>query len=168
MVNAFTAAVARMRTAGWTVEPAGPRPIPEPLSHAPAAQVTWASSFSRLSSPDDATWFLSLEDYAGSSTDAFVWNAFELLSREAAASDEEQSGIAEFWSRHRPILLSVRDRYSYLAIRDDGVIVHGEEPEFDQTIKVAGDLDTLLRTVAAPPEPGVGLIETLLFGPGPA
>ncbi|WP_236721716.1 hypothetical protein [Prescottella equi] len=44
------------------------------------------------------------------------------------------------------------------------MIVHGAEPEFEDATEVAPDLATLLRTIADPPTPGIGLVETLLFG----
>lgn len=103
------------------------------------------SSFSQLSSPDENCWFLSIDDYSALAQDAFAWNEFEILSLDASSSDDERAMITTFWSRHVPILLSVRDGYSYLAVRDDGVIIHGEEPEFEQTTLVAASLDELLR-----------------------
>ncbi|MDH6283778.1 hypothetical protein M2280_005029 [Prescottella agglutinans] len=134
------------------------------LASAPSGLVAWVSSFSRLSSPDDAVWFLSLADYTGSSTDAFAWNEFETMSRDATPGAADEAAVAEFWSRHCPILLSVRDDYSYLAARVDGTIVRGEEPEFENTTEVAVDLDSLLVTIATRSGPGVALIEGLLFG----
>ncbi|ORL12636.1 hypothetical protein [Prescottella equi] len=161
----FVGAIARLRSAGWSFEPGpGHVRVPATLESAPAGQTAWASSFSRLSGPDDTTWFLSLGDYAEPSDDAFAWNEFETMSREAASGPEDEAAITEFWRRHRPILLSVRGPYSYLAIRDDGVIVHGAEPEFEDATEVAPDLATLLRIIADPPTPGIGLVETLLFG----
>lgn len=163
----FVGAIARLRSAGWSFEPnPGHVRVPAALESAPADRTAWASSFSRLSSPDDTTWFLSLGDYAEPSDDAFAWNEFETMSRDAATGPEEEAAITEFWRRHCPILLSVRGPYSYLAIRDDGVIVHGTEPEFEDTTEVAVDLSALLRTIGDPPTPGIGLVETLLFGRG--
>ncbi|NKR41717.1 hypothetical protein GS490_24090 [Rhodococcus hoagii] len=161
----FVDAIACLRAAGWSFEP-GPRHAraPAALESAPASQVAWASSFSRLSSPDDSTWFLSLGDYAESSPDAFAWNEFETMSRDAAMSREDEAAVAEFWNRHCPILLSVRDEYSYLAIRDDGAIVHGTEPEFENATEVAVDLAGLLRAVAEHASAGPGVVEDLLFG----
>ncbi|MFC9515682.1 hypothetical protein ACFTSD_08160 [Nocardiaceae bacterium NPDC056970] len=164
-MEAFVEAIARLRSAGWTFEPGPPHgwtsTAPESV---PADQVAWAASFSRLSSPDETTWFLALGDYVDSPDDAFAWNAFETMSRDAAMSPEDEAAVAGFWNRHCPILLSVRDGYSYLAIRDDGAIVHGAEPEFEDTTDVAVDLAALLRTIGDPPTPGIGLVETLLFG----
>lgn len=121
--------------------------VPEPLRDAPPEFVAWATSFTRLSSADDAVWFLSAEDYRDPVPEAFAWNAFGQLSLEAAGSDAQRAHIARFWRRHWPLLLAVRGHYAYLAVRDDGVIVHGEEPEFEETTVIAQDLATLLSAV---------------------
>jgi hypothetical protein len=71
-----------------------PRSVPGPLANVPSPQVAWLSSFSRLSSPDEAVWFLSLDDYADSSTDAFAWNEFEIL-RAIANRPEPGIGLVE-------------------------------------------------------------------------
>lgn len=161
----FVGAIARLRSSGWSFEP-GPRHVrvPAALESVPAGQTEWASSFSRLSSPDDTTWFLSLGDYTEPSDDAFAWNEFETMSRDAATNPEDEAAVTEFWTRHCPILLSVRDGYSYLAIRDDGAIVHGGEPEFENATEVAPDLAALLRAVAEHASAGPGVVEDLLFG----
>ncbi|MFD0555924.1 hypothetical protein FB566_1141 [Stackebrandtia endophytica] len=164
-MDVVAAAIARLRDAGWTVERTSiRRDAPAALTSASPTQLAWASSFTRLSNPDDTTWFLSMNDYAGTSDDAFAWDAIETLSLEAATDVHENALVLEFWRRHRPILLSVRHRYSYLAVRADGVVVHGAEPEFEQTSDVAADLDSLLRSVGMPGEPAIDLVDDLLFG----
>lgn len=164
-METFVEAIRRLRSAGWTFEPGSQQSsTPSALESVPSSQVAWASAFSQLSSPDESTWFLSIRDYDDSSNDAFAWNEFENMSRDAAMSAEDEAAVTAFWNRHCPILLSVRGPYSYLAVRDDGVIVHGAEPEFEITTDVAVDLAALLRTISDPPTPGTGLVETLLFG----
>lgn len=164
-MESFVEAIGRLRSAGWSFEPGSQQAsTPAALESVPSSQVAWASAFSQLSSPDETTWFLALGDYVEPSDDAFAWNEFENMSRDAAMSAEDEAAVTAFWNRHCPILLSVRDGYSYLAIRDDGAIVHGVEPEFEITADVAPDLAALLRTISDPPTPGIGLVETLLFG----
>lgn len=138
-----------LRDRGWVLEAAALADLefPEALRDAPPEFVAWATSFTRLSSADDAVWFLSAEDYRDPVPEAFAWNAFEQLSLEAAGSDAHRADIARFWRRHWPVLLAVRGHYAYLAVRDDGVIVHGEEPEFEETTVIAQDLATLLSAV---------------------
>ncbi len=126
----------------------------------------WASSFSRLSCPDDTVWFLALDDYTDAADTAFAWNEFETIGRDAAMSDDDAAAVSEFWRRHCPILQSVGDGYAYLAIGLDGAIVHGVEPEFEATTTVADSLVGLLEQIARPTGPRHAVVETLLFRPG--
>lgn len=171
-MDVTTAAIAALRAAGWRFEPpAVPRTRrSEGTGPAPVDAVHWGSAFSRLSSPDDAVWFLALEDYAGApasaaeaADDGFAWNAFERLSLDAAAGDPDRAAIRAFWGRHLPILLSVRGPYAYLALRDDGVVVYGEEPEFEETEEVAPDLGALLREISDPPRDHASRVARLLL-----
>ncbi|GAB2644020.1 hypothetical protein ABI214_12315 [Prescottella soli] len=163
-MDVFTRAVAALRSAGWVHEPAPrhSRSVPDVLASLPDVQRSWASSFARLSSPDDAVWFLALDDYTDSGDAAFAWNEFETLSRDAAVSDDDEAAVAEFWRRHCPILCSVRDDYAYLAVGVDGEIVHGVEPEFEATTTVADSLVDLLEAIAHRSEL-LPVVETLLF-----
>lgn len=138
-----------LRDRGWVLDSSAvaDMEVPESLRDAPPEFVAWATSFTRLSSADDAVWFLSAGDYRDPVPGAFAWNAFEQISHEAAASDAQRAETARFWRRHWPLVLSVRGHYAYLAVRDDGVIVHGEEPEFEETTVIAPDLPTLFSAV---------------------
>ncbi|MFI7025715.1 hypothetical protein [Micromonospora sp. NPDC049900] len=158
-------AIGSLQSAGWLFSPApaGAWLAPAALGRAHSSVASWVSSFSRLSSADEATWFLSTDDYAGTTTDEFAWNEFETISLDAASTDEERAAVADFWTEHFPILLSARGHYGYLAVRRDGAIVHGEEPEFEQTRVVASDLDKLLEVISFRPTPGDGRIESLMF-----
>lgn len=110
--------------------------------------VACTSSFSVLSSPNETVWFLSVADYTGASESAFAWNEFEVMSTDAALSPQELESISRFWAVHLPILISVREgEYAYLAVRDDGVIVYGAEPEFETTIPIANSLHGLLEMI---------------------
>lgn len=158
-------AIASLRSAGWLFAPAPSATglAPAALGRAHSSVVSWVSSFSRLSSADEATWFLSADDYAGATTDEFAWNGFETISLDAASTGEERAAVTDFWAGHVPILLSVRGHYGYLAVRRDGAVVHGEEPEFEQTRVVASDLNELLEVISLRPTPGDGPIDSLLF-----
>lgn len=140
-----------LRDRGWVLEAStdADTKLPDALRDAPPELVVWATSFARLSSADDAVWFLSAGDYRDPVTEAFAWNAFEQMSLDAAANDAQRAEITRFWRRHWPLVLSVRGHYAYLAMRDDGVIVHGEEPEFEETTVIAPELAALLSAVAA-------------------
>lgn len=166
MGNAAVDAIARLERAGWSVDPTRPTGTGSPcaLAGASDALITWVASFSVLLSPDDAVWFLSRDDYADQPQDGFAWNAFEALSLEAAGTARDAAEISEYWRVHRPILLSVRDHYAYLAERFDGAIVHGAEPEFEESTVVAANLAELLGALAAQGPDLHGLAAQLLFG----
>ncbi len=59
-----------------------------------------------------------------------------------------QDDIRAFWDEHFPLLLSVKSGYSYVAIRKDFAIVFGEEPEFEETVKIADDFSEFLRMIS--------------------
>ncbi|MDE6627369.1 MAG: SMI1/KNR4 family protein [Lachnospiraceae bacterium] len=98
-----------------------------------------------LVSPDEKTWFICESDYNSESGSAFKWNEFEMISLEAAEGDIEwQQEIISWWDKYLPIVMSVKDGYSFFAIdlyNEKGAIVEGREPEFEETKKVANDLN---------------------------
>lgn len=167
-MNAAAEAIAHLVGSGW-VSAAAHRPrdeaIPRPLAGAPDGLVDWVSAFASLSAPDDAVWFLSLADYDDQTDDAFAWNAFETLSLEAAATECEAARVREFWSAHVPILLGVRGHYAYLAVRADGAVVHGEEPEFEESTVVAESLAGFLASLGDESRDRHELVTRLVFGP---
>ena len=107
----------------------------------PAEWVEFLNSISVCVNPDETAWFLCTNDFNEQGDDAFRWNEFELMSLQAAIDDSDaewQSAIVKFWDNHLPIYLSVAGGYEYYAIRmSDGVIVHGAEPEFEETTDAA-------------------------------
>lgn len=159
-------AVERLQAAGWVVVPATARDraAPAVVERAHRSVAPWVSSFSRLSNADETTWFLAAEDYTDATDDGFTWNELETLSHDASSTDDEHAAVTAFWAEHLPILLSVRGSYAYLAVRRDGVVVHGEEPELEETTVVAPDLATLLESIVHAPAPGTGLVGALLLG----
>lgn len=155
-----------MQEGGWTCEsPTSTEDgLPSALQAAPEAVIRWVSSFSLLSNSDETVWFLSRHDYSTGDEDAFVWNECEQQSLQAATTDDEAVAVARFWTRHLPILLSVRDDYEYLAVRDDGAVVHGAEPEFEEAAVVFSHFEDLLRYIVAWPSRRDPLVDRLLFG----
>jgi hypothetical protein len=99
----------------------------------------------------EQTWFLCEADYNNSSDSDFHWNEFELISLEAAVDDEGwRSEIMTWWDKYLPIMMSVRDGYSFYAIdikNEIGSIVRGEEPEFEEVNKVADNLHDFLQLI---------------------
>lgn len=88
---------------------------------------------------DETIWFLCREDFEIQGDKVFQWNEWELISLESAQGDAEWTNeINEFWNYHLPIVMSVKDGYSYYAISvKDGSIVQGSEPEFEECEMVA-------------------------------
>lgn len=154
-----------LQNAGWTCELPLPAEdvLPAPLRTAPESVIRWVSSFSLLSNADDTVWFLARDDYSPRTDSAFEWNECEQLSMQAAATDDEAVAVSRFWKHHFPILLSVRHGYEYLAVREDGAVVHGTEPEFEDTVVVFSHFDELLKYITSRPEPRQHVVERLLF-----
>jgi len=104
-----------------------------------------------IESNDATIWFLCGGDYKTDSGDAFKWNEFELLSLDAAQGDEKRENkILNWWSDKLPIILSVRDGYSFYAIdlgSDSGAVIRGEEPEFEEAHVVADSFDSFLKKI---------------------
>ena len=165
MTELFRRATGCLQEAGWTCEPplSMEDGIPSALHTAPDTVIRWVSSFSQLSNADETVWFLSRHDYSTGAEDALAWNEFEQLSIQAATTDDELVAVARFWERHLPILLSVRGGYEYLAVRDDGAVVHGTEPEFEEAVVAFSHFEDLLRYIIARPAARNDVVERLLF-----
>lgn len=143
----------------WTIsrQNVSPYRLPECISgrynSPPAEWVEFLNSISVCVNPDEIAWFLCTNDFNEQGDDAFRWNEFELMSLQAAIddSDEEwQSAIVKFWDNHLPIYLSVAGGYEYYAIRmSDGVIVHGAEPEFEETTDAAPSFAKFMEMICA-------------------
>lgn len=73
------------------------------------------------------------------------------MSLEAAEGDKNlENKVRLFWNAHLPIMMSVGGCYEYYAIHlTNGNIVHGSEPEFEESSIVAESFaDFLLKIVA--------------------
>lgn len=158
-------AAAHLVDAGWMYRPQGPTGDDRPtaLQSAPESVVRWVSSFSQLSSSDDTVWFVARDDYGAGAEAVFAWNECELLSVQSAITVDEASEVSRFWQRHIPVLLSVRNGYEYLAVRIDGAVVHGTEPEFEAADVVFPHFEDLLRYIVARPARRNPVVESLLF-----
>lgn len=135
------------------------------LERATTELQTWVSSFSALSNAAEDVWFLDQEDYSETSRDAFLWDSFAELSLEASHDLDSTAAIISFWGRHLPFLLSVRGPYAYLAEREDGAVVYGEEPEFEETTVVASNLESFLDLLVRNEFTEVGSLRALFFAP---
>ena len=161
----FQRAAESLQEAGWTCEPPAPteEDVPSALHTASEPVIRWVSSFSLLSNSDETVWFLSRDDYSTGAEGAFAWNEWEQLSIQAAITDAEAEAVSRFWKHHLPILLSVRNGYEYLAVRDDGAVVHGTEPEFEEADVVFSHFEDLLGHIIARPARLDHVVDRLLF-----
>ncbi|WP_418058696.1 hypothetical protein [Pimelobacter simplex] len=113
---------------------------------------------------DPVVWFVGADE--GPADAAFGPDAFEQMSLEAAGSAAEEAAIREFWRGHRVVLMSVEGAYAYLATRTtDGAVVHGAEPEFEETTVVAAS-EAGLRAQVAGEVPVHPLVAGLIRGLG--
>ncbi len=153
MVDKF---VAFLEQSGWRITKNENRgdissnEILKKYSNLPAEFVELIEKYSCISSADDTTWFLCLNDYDSESDVAFTWNEFEKMSLEAAEGDAGwQKEIEEWWQDKLPILMSVGSGYSYYAIDivNGGKIINGYEPEFEETDVVAENFDDFMDKV---------------------
>lgn len=157
MENLVTRVCTALRRQGWTVsgEDAAPRQLPLCVSgryhNPPAEWVEFLNCVRSCVSPGETTWFLCLGDFERQDEDSFRWNEWELISLQAAIDDQDtewQSSIKTFWDNHLPICLSVKGGYGYYAIRlSDGVVVHGTEPEFEETREAAPSFGQFLEMI---------------------
>lgn len=148
-----------LRKRGWTVsrQDASSSKLPACISgryhRIPAEWVKFLDSFSVCVSPDETAWFLCIDDFIRQGDDIFRWNEFELMSLQAAIDDNDaewQRSIVRFWDGHLPVCLSVAGGYAYYAVRmSDGAVVHGAEPEFEETSVIAPSFDRFIEMVCA-------------------
>lgn len=133
----------QLQTAGWTVRvSADRRPLPVELltryPWLPDHLRSLLSHYDQIFRQDLKMWLLVSADYAGFTELAFRWNEWELQSLEGAGQDQAwRQEIIGFWDHHLPIALSVEGGYSYYALRSDGTVVAGREPEYEETMPAA-------------------------------
>lgn len=121
------------------------------FSNIPDSFLHFLEHFKSITSKDDTTWFICGGDYNDNSDDAFKWNEFELMSLEAAESDNDwKRDIEKWWSDKLPFLMSVKDGYAFYAIDlgdNNGAIIKGEEPEFEEAYVIADHFEVFLEKV---------------------
>ena len=65
---------------------------------------------------------------------------------QSAESDEQsKQSICKFWQNNLPIIMSVKNGYEYYAVKNDGMVVSGIEPEFEETRKVAESFEKFME-----------------------
>lgn len=102
----------------------------------PSEWICFIREYEDLSTAEEDAWFLTFNsDDLGS----FQHNEFEMMSLEAAEGDDDLTKeVQDFWDDHLVIVMSVGQGYEYYAIAlKTGEVVHGCEPEFEETTVVA-------------------------------
>ncbi|MBQ8967576.1 SMI1/KNR4 family protein [Ruminococcus sp.] len=125
--------------------------LPEEIRKRYAVPDKWYSFICRLRICENSSqdkWFLTPLDFAdGGNDESFRWNEFELMSLEWTDND---SSVRKFWDRHMPIVMSVAGGYSYYAIdTENGRIVTGCEPEFEEARGVAESFEEFIEKIIA-------------------
>jgi len=132
---------------GWTIRRRYreicdfPECIKKRYSNIPIEYIDFLCHIDTCINSDETIWFLGIDDFQKQDEDAFRWNEFEMISLQSAIDDNDikwQNEIKCFWDNHLPICISIDGEYEYYAIRmNDGVVVHGIEPEFEETTEIA-------------------------------
>lgn len=136
---------------GWNISVSGKSPLPDSILQRYRIPLEWLAFIENLTICEDSsteTWFLTPADYF-EKADGFQWNEFEQQSLEAAGTDVLlQKEITSYWDTHLPIILSVKDGYSYYAINvENGKVVVGYEPEYEESDVVAADFYEFIERV---------------------
>ena len=153
-INIF---VEYMKENGWNVEycetqpPCLPKVITDRYGNIPEQWLSFTSEIQYMTNADETMWFLCAGDYNIQGDVAFQWNDWEYISLESAQDDEDwQAEIKRFWDGHFPIIMSVRDGYAYYAVSmEDGSIVKGVEPEFEECRVVASSFVDFMEKVVS-------------------
>lgn len=144
-----------MKKNGWSIEwnedrgACLPKNVTDRYQNIPGLWLELIHKIKCLTSPDDTVWFLCAKDFATQSEEAFQWNEWERLSLESSGNDAEwEKEIRGFWDAHLPVVMSVRDGYSYYAIAiKDGSVVYGSEPEFEECETIADSFKDFLSKI---------------------
>lgn len=135
---------------GWNIFPAkDSNDFPDFITERYTIPENWAQFIRPLEvcENNDATvWFVTPWDFRRHEN-GFRWNEFELMSLEWCDGD---SAVTEFWDRHIPVVQSVKDGYSYYAINtENGKVVYGCEPEFEEAETVADSFEDFIAKIIA-------------------
>ena len=124
--------------------------LPEDIKkryHIPEQWYHFVCNLKKCENLSNTKWFLTPNDYMSHEEDnqVFRWNEFEKLSLEWTNND---SNVVLYWDKHIPIFLSVDGEYYYYAINtENGSIVEGFEPEFENSSVVADDFNTFISKI---------------------
>ncbi|WP_369939163.1 hypothetical protein [Xanthomonas medicagonis] len=149
------------RAHGWSViarEPPGSAPgipwlPPVAFERLPSDYAGFLHAYRAFGNADATAWFLMLEDYAGATDASFAWDEFEAQSLAAALDEEAREEIRRFWRRHLPILISLKDGYSFLALDlsepGSAPVMIGSAPEYEDVSPFCRSIEELFAMVSA-------------------
>ncbi len=151
-MNAF---LTYLKGQGWKVEASEktenrlPQAIKERYTNIPQSWLEFISTVKSAINNDGTKWFLCRNDFEIQSEGSFRWNEWEIISLESAEKDILwEAEIKQFWNSHLPIILSVKNGYAYYAISmENGSIVYGAEPEFEDCDIVASSFEEFMKKV---------------------
>ncbi|MCL1992746.1 MAG: SMI1/KNR4 family protein [Spirochaetes bacterium] len=115
----------------------------------PGEYKTFVQNIEVCTNAAENVWFLCIEEYLPKSEDSFRWNEFELISLGAADDDSELiNDVKNYWDKHLPIIMSVKNGYEYYAINiESKEIVYGYEPEFEENETVGNNFEEFLEKI---------------------
>ena len=146
--------VFRLQHAGWIVRGANDVATlpPEVLLRYPWIPPhiqSFLCAHAQICRADELAWLLLAPNFNGTSGSAYRWNELEVQSIEGTRGDLTwQQEIRSFWDAHLPIAMSIQGGYSYHALRSDGAVVAGREPEYEESHRVAESYDEFLDQLA--------------------
>ena len=141
---------------GWRIEEQSDIiPLPSIINNRYSnIPLSWKDFISRLTlccNQSETVWFLTPNDFLQKPEEQFQWNELELQSIESADEDQEiKEYVISYWDKHMPIIMSVDGEYSYYAINmENGNVVYGYEPEYEESTIVAADFNSFIEKVMA-------------------
>ncbi|MBQ7266360.1 MAG: SMI1/KNR4 family protein [Firmicutes bacterium] len=145
MINKF---IKWAKTNGWNIVLAqGKKDLPPAIKQRYDIPDQWYDFICNFEVCENRTatkWFLTPNDYMPQK-DAFQWNEFEIQSLEFT---ENSSSVIKYWDTCFPIVLCVDGEYSYYAVNtENGNVVYGSEPEYEEATVIAKDFITFIHKV---------------------
>ena len=103
---------------GWVVDVTNdenrhlPQAIQERYHWVPDSLIKIISSINEVVNESDTSWFIGWTDFYNQDSDSFRWNEWEIISLE---NSKETKEVISFWDSKFPVMMSVKNCYSYIA-----------------------------------------------------
>lgn len=121
--------------------------LPDVIKRRYDIPVEWYDSICRLQvceNHSQTKWFLTPKDFF-QQNGGFHWNEFELQSLEYTDND---SSVTAYWDKHLPIILCADGDYAYYAINtENGNVVYGYEPEYEESTVISESFSSFINKV---------------------